>query len=137
MEIRQKSFVFIWCLIAVVVIGCYFWWKTPSSMIHIPSSKVSRIVVFNGHTGHSVTIKDRNEITHIINNLDSVRLKKEQLSFGSMGYYFRTTIYKENGNAYKSFVINSKDVIRKDPFFYKASSNSIDLNYIKQLVENN
>ena len=54
-----------------------------------------------------------------------------------MGYSFRTTIYKANGSVYKTFIINSEDTIRKDPFFYRDSTGSIDYNFIKDLFENN
>lgn len=53
-----------------------------------------------------------------------------------MGYSLRTTIYKIDGSVYKEFIINSSYTIRKDPFFYRDSSGSVDYDYIKRLIDN-
>lgn len=78
-----------------------------------------------------------NVVKHIIQNLNTVNLKKEKISMGYTGYSYRTTIYRVNGDVYKEFIINSSDTIRKDPFFYRDSSESIDYNFIKELFEKN
>jgi len=64
-----------------------------------------------------------------------ILLKKEKVSLGYMGYSFRTTVYKSNGDVYKKFSINSSDTIRKDPFFYFDSTGSIDYRYIQKLFD--
>lgn len=114
-----------------------FCWNAPSSIINIPPSEVSKVEIFNGTTGKSIVITEKTEIRHIIENLNTVSLKKEKISLGYMGYYFRTTIYKLDGNVYKKFIINSNNTIRKDLFFYRDSSASIDFDYIQQLFKKN
>ena len=113
------------------------WWLIPSKMIRINPQDVLKINIFNGNNGKEIVITERSEIEHIINNIKSISFRKGKISIGYMGYSFRTTIYKSNGSVYKTFIINSKDTIRKDPFFYKDSTGSIDYNYIKDLFENN
>jgi hypothetical protein len=61
-------------------------------------------------------------------------LKRDKLSIGMKGYSYSITIYKENNEIYKKFIINSKNTIRKDPFFYKDDTNSIDYDYIYNLI---
>lgn len=111
------------------------WWVTPTKLVRIDPKDVQKIEIFDGHNGESIMITDRTEIEHIINNLRSISFRKDKVSIGYMGYSFRTTIYKTNGRVYKKFIINSKDTIRKDPFFYKVISGSIDFNFIGKLYE--
>lgn len=132
---NRKGFIAISCSIAAVVIGYIIWWNVPCSIISIEPAEVSKIEVFDGNTGKSVTITDVNDIEHIIENLSAVTLRKDKISLGYMGYSFRTTIYKVGGDVYKKFIINSKDTIRKDPFFYRDSSESIDYKYIREIVD--
>lgn len=123
------------CTIAVIIIGGLIWWNAPCSITNIAPSKVSKIEIFNGGTGRSITITDSADIEHIINNLNTISLKKEKISLGYMGCSYITTVYKANGNVYKKFIINSSDTIRKDPFFYQDSSGSIDSEYIHKLFD--
>ena len=129
----KKLLIIMPCVIIVAIIGISIWFNAPSSIINISPSEVSNIKIFNGTTGKSITITDANEISHIIDNLNTVSLKKDKVSLGYMGYVFRITIYKANGKEYKEFIINSKNTIRKDPFFYRDNFASIDFDYIQQL----
>jgi len=115
----------------------WIWWLVPSKMIKINPEEVMKIEIFNGNNGKEIVITERSEIEHIINNIKSISFRKGRISIGYMGYSFRTTIYKSNGSVYKTFIINSEDTIRKDPFFYRDSTRSIDYNFIKDLFENN
>ncbi len=124
------------CLIVVSIIGGLIWWNIATSITNIPPTEVSKIEIFDGNTGKSVVITDATNIEHIIENLNAVSIKKEKVSLGYMGYSFRTTIYKTDGTVYKKFIINSSNTIRKDPFFYRVSSESIDYNYIQELIDN-
>lgn len=118
----------------IVIFVSIIWWNAPSSLINIKPSEVSKIVIFDGNTGNSITITKISDIEHIINNLNAVTLKKEKISLGYMGYSFKTTIYRSDGRIYKKFIINSNNTIRKDPFFYKDNASSIDYKYIKDLI---
>ncbi|HBV97590.1 MAG: hypothetical protein JL50_03910 [Peptococcaceae bacterium BICA1-7] len=129
----KKKLIGILCVMAVIISG-WIWWNLPTSIIKISPQEVSKIEVFDGNTGKAVVITDTTDIEHIIKNLNTVFIKKEKISIGYMGTSFRTTIYK-NGVVYKKFIINSSNTIRKDPFFYRASSESIDYHYIRELID--
>ncbi|MTI79532.1 MAG: hypothetical protein FH758_01420 [Firmicutes bacterium] len=124
------------CVIVFIIIGSLIWWNVATSIIKIPPSEVSKIEIFDGNTGKEAIITDVTDIEHIIENLNAVSIKKEKISLGYMGYSFRTTIYKTDGTVYKKFIINSSNIIRKDPFFYQVRSESIDYNYIQKLIDN-
>ncbi len=134
---NKKKLIGILLITAVIIIGGFIWWNVPSSIINITASEVSKVEIFDGNTGRSITITDENNIEHIIGNLNTVSIKKEKISLGYTGYSFRTTIYKPDNVVYKTFIINSSNTIRKDPFFYRDSSDSIDFDYIKELIGNN
>lgn len=125
------------CAIFVIIIGSLIWWNAPCSITDIEPLEVSKIGIFNGNTGKLITITDTTDIEHIIKNLNAVSLKKEKISLGYMGYSYRITVYKANGGVYKKFIINSNDTIRKDPFFYRDNSGSIDYKYIQKLFNKN
>ncbi len=119
----------------VIVIGCLIWWNAPCSITDIAHSDVSKINIFDGNTGNSITITNATDIEHIIQNLNMISLRKEKISIGYTGYSYRTTVYKINGDVYKKFIINSGDTIRMDPFFYRDSSESIDYKFIQELFD--
>ncbi len=123
------------CVILVIIIGSLIWWNSPCSITDIAPSEVSKISVFDGNTGNSITITNTTDIENIIQNLNIVRVKKEKISIGYTGYSYRTTVYKVNGDVYKEFIINSSDTIRNDPFFYRDSSESIDYKFIQELFD--
>jgi hypothetical protein len=133
-RVKIIRLVIAFAIIIFVVAAGLIWWNTPCTITNISPAEVSKIEIFNGGTGKEYTITDEFDIIHIIQNLNEVSLKREKISLGYMGYSFRTTIYKHNGDVYKKFIINSSNTIRKDPFFYRDSSESIDYDYIQKLI---
>lgn len=133
---KRKTLIVI-CVIAVIILGGLIWWNSPCSLADIEPSEVSKISVFDGNTGKSITVTDAAVIEYIISNLNSISFKKVKLSLGYMGYSFRTTVYKLNGDVFREFIINSSSIVRKDPFFYLDRTESIDFEYIRNLFENN
>lgn len=106
----------------------------PHMVVRIDASKVYEITVLDGNTGNKIEITNRTDIDHIINNLNGVTFRKGKSSFGYKGYSFRTTIYDDKGKSIQELIINSNDTIRYKGFFYTAENNSIDYDYIQQLV---
>ena len=49
-----------------------------------------------------------------------------------MGYCFKIKYIDSNDKTLLSFILNSKDTIRKDPFFYKCND-ELCFEYIKKL----
>ena len=89
---------------------------------------------FDGNTGERFDFSDAEEIRYVVENIQSTRMKKDTLSIGYMGYRFRISFFDENGKEIESFIINSSDTIRKDPFFYRCDSD-LCFDYLKELEE--
>lgn len=124
-------------LLVIILLVLLFYGLTylPHKIVNIAPSEVSSIHIFDGNTGKSISITNKNNIKHIIKNLNSIIFSKGQLAVWYMGYSFKVTIYKNDESVYKEFIINSKDTIRNGLFFLKDKSNSIDYDYIKRLLD--
>lgn len=120
--------------ILLIIAVCFGLTYIPHKIVNIKPSEVSSICIFDGGTGKNIKITNRSDIEYIISNLNSIKFRRDKLSLGYMGYSYRTTIYKNDGSVYKEFIINSRDTIRKDPFFFKDRTNSIDYDYIRNLI---
>lgn len=134
----KKKLLIILSIISIVVISGVIWYISPLDLIQLNPEDVLEISIFDGNTGTSLHITKKEDITHIINNLNVVKLKRKKASTGYTGYSFKTTIYLNNGeeaDGWNNFIINSKDTIRKDPFFYNVVEGSIDYQYIKTLIQ--
>jgi len=120
-------------ILLAIFMGAGIWWNAPTKIIDIEPSEISKITVFDGNTGNSITITGESYIGHIIDNLNNVSLKKYKVSVGYVGYSFRTTIYDDDNKVLEEFYINSDEIIRKDPFFYRDNQGRIDYDYIQDL----
>ncbi|MFD1038386.1 hypothetical protein ACFQ3N_08235 [Virgibacillus byunsanensis] len=129
---RKYKFAFLWIpFLLLLAFGATY---IPHKVVSIDPSEVSKITVFDGNTGYDLEITDVTDINHIIRNLNEVTFQKGKLSFGYMGFSFRTTIFDHNGKSMKEITINSDDTIRYKGFFYNSIDHSIEYDYIEQLV---
>ena len=125
-------------VVLIVLVGITVWFHTPIDLMNLDTNKVMEIVVFNGNSGNTTHIEDKEQIQHIIDNLDDIEIKRSKLSAGYTGYSFKVTIYLSDGNeadGWNNFIINSDDTLRKDPFFYSVTKGRIDYNYVEKIVE--
>lgn len=132
----KRKLIYIISVIVVLVICCFIWYKSPVNLTALDPNDISEILIFNGNTGENLSITESEHIEYIINNLNSIKLKRDNFSIGYMGYGFRITISShENTNAIgcKEFIINSADTVRIDPFFYRVIQGTIDYEYIQSL----
>ena len=134
----KKKIIILLSAMAILFAGIAIWYNTPIDLMDLDHNEVMEIVVFNGNSGNTTHIKDKEQIPHIIANLNDVEVKRAKLSVGYSGYSFKVTIYLSDGNEaddWNNFIINSDDSIRKDPFFYSVTKGKIDYNYIEDIVE--
>ena len=123
--------VIIFALIAVSAI----WYLLPTIFLSkVEASDIKSISVFDGNTGEGFDFSDTDEIRYVVENIQSAKMKKDTLSIGYMGYSFHISFFDENGNEIESFIINSPNTIRKDPFFYRCDGN-LCFDYLKELEE--
>jgi hypothetical protein len=134
----KKKIIILLSAMAILFAGIAIWYNTPIDLMDLDHNEIMEIVVFNGNSGNTTHIKDKEQIQHIIANLNDVEVKRAKLSVGYSGYSFKVTIYLSDGNEaddWNNFIINSDDSIRKDPFFYSVTKGKIDYNYIEDIVE--
>lgn len=134
----KKKILILLSVATVLFAGFVVWYNAPINFMSLEYNEVLEIVVFNGNTGNTTHITDKEQIQHIIENLNDIELRRDKLSVDYTGYSFKTTIYLLDGNeadGWNNFIINSEDTIRKDPFFYTVSEGKIDYDYIKSITE--
>ena len=134
----MKKKVSILSVVLILLVGIAVWYHAPIDLMNLDANEVLEIVIFNGNSGNTTHIEDKEQIQHIIGNLNDVEVKRSKLSAGYTGYSFKLTIYLSDGNEaddWNNFIINSEDTIRKDPFFYSVTKGTIDYNYIESIVE--
>lgn len=134
---KRKAIIFL-SVLAILLVGFVIWYNIPIDLMNLEYNEVLEIVVFNGNTGKATHITDKEQIQHIIENLNHMELKRGKPSIGYMGYSFKISIYLldgEQADGWNNFVINSDHSIRKDPFFYTVIKGQIDCDYIESIIE--
>ena len=128
---KKKNFVLL--SIAIIIILILLSLFLPKSFgENIRIEDINYIYVFDGNNGKEFTINNRNDIAYIANNIKNNKVKINSLSLGYMGYGFKIKYMDSNDKILLSFILNSKDTIRKDPFFYKCND-ELCFEYIKKL----
>ena len=134
----KKKIIILLSVVIILLMGIVVWFYIPLDLMDLDPNEVMEIVVFNGNSGNVTHITDKEQIQHIVENLNGVEVKRSKLSLGYMGYNFKVTIYLYDGNEagdWNNFIINSDDKIRKDPFYYSVTKGNIDYSYIEGIVE--
>lgn len=134
----KKKMIILLSAVVILLLGMIVWFNIPIDLMDLDYEEVIEIVVFNGNSGNTTHITDKEQIQHIIENMNTVEVKRSKLSLGYMGYSFKVTIYLSDGEAagvWNDFIINSDSLLRKDPFFYSVTSGNIDYNYIESIAE--
>ena len=128
---KKKNFVLL--SIATVIILTLLSLFIPKSFgENIKIEDINYIYVFDGNNGKEFTINNRNDVEYIVNNIKNNKVKINSLSLGYMGYGFKIKYMDNNNKTLLLLILNSKDTIRKDPFFYK-SNDELCFEYIKKL----
>ena len=124
----KKKSILLLSVVVILLTGMIVWF-IPLDLMDLDPNEVVEIVVFNGNSGNATHIADKEQIQHIVENLNDVEVKRSKPSVGYSGYGFKVTIYLSDGNEaddWNNFIINSEDTIRKDPFFYSVIKGNID-----------
>ena len=133
---KKRTFVFVMSAAVLILLGVV-WYNAPIDIMNLDSGEVLEIVIFNGNTGNATHIDNPQQIERIVENLNSVKVKRDKPSLGYMGYSYKITIYLKDGNEagdWNNFIINSESYIRKDPFFYAVTDGSTGYDYISEIV---
>ncbi len=131
---KKKITVFV-AIVIIVTIVIGVWYSTPKRFLGaMKASEVISISVFDGNTGKRFTIDDSDEIKQIVENIQSIEMKRDNFSIGYSGFSFSMEFMSENGKVIDSFIINSSNTIRDDPFFYRCDED-LCFDYLKGLED--
>ena len=116
---KNRLLVFV-CVVLVVAFVCLCtWYSAPRRFLRgVDAEAVSKILVFDGGTGQNFEITEREEISAIVENIQNVSMKRGKRSDGYDGFRYSLKFVDSSGQAIDSFVVNSEDTIRDDPFFW-------------------
>lgn len=98
----------------------------PGLSLRPEAEKVERIELFDGNTGRALSVTDRGQIERIVSMTRALELRRRGVSLGYTGYSYRVTFEPSGG----SFILNSDDTVRKDPFFYEIKDGTALYAYI-------
>lgn len=120
-------------IVALVILGV--WYYTPKTFLNnLDASEVMSISVFDGNTGKGFVVEIPEEIRQIVENIQQNQMKRHKISVGYSGYSFRMQFVDKSGKIIDSFIINSSDTIRDDPFFYRCDG-GLCYDYMKDLED--
>ena len=133
MNMKKKRFIFPGIAAALLLAGL-LWWTTPVTFLGgVAAGEVASIEVFDGNTGAAFSIVSRQEIEFIVSNIQQAEMQREKVSLGYMGTRFRLTFCDSAGRPLESFIVNSVNTIRKDPFFYRDPAGGLCAEYLASL----
>ena len=133
---KKKSYVLLsTTTIIILILISLFLPKSFGDNIKIED--INHIYVFDGNNGKEFTINNRNDIAYIVNNIKINKVKIDSLSLGYMGYGLKIKYMDNNNKTLLSFILNSRETIRKDPFLYKCNDDELCFEYIKKLESEN
>ncbi len=119
-------------VVALAVIGA--WYFTPRTFLRgIESNEVDRIEVFNGSTGRRFFVDRDSDIRSIVENVQSMEMKRGKLSSNYDGFTFSLKFLDKEGKVIDAFIINSLNTIRDDPFFYHTSEGVLSYEHLAEL----
>ena len=122
-------------MLCIVIALCFLTNPAPKYLLKgIKAQDITSIKVFDGNNGQEFIIEEPKEIVEIVENFQSTPMKREKSSIGYMGYRFRMTFTDKEGKEIEQFILNQKNTIREDPFFY-ISEQPLCYDYIEQLEQ--
>lgn len=135
LKTKKKISVLINMIVIAVIAMIVTWYFSPRTFLSgVDPLDVKSISVFDGNTGKSFVIDDAAEIEYIIENIQDIEMERYKVSLGYSGFSFRMSFNSGSGEEMDSFVINSADTIRDDPFFYQCNG-GLCFDYLRELED--
>lgn len=121
-------------ILPAIVLAAWLWYTHPTHFLkRLDVDRVETVILFDGNTGYEMEITDRKEIESIVDNIRSftfTRVKgKDGISIVEMGYRFRLIFEDGDGTELDRVIVDSEEVIRRDPFYYTIADGEGKLCY--------
>ena len=123
-----------WFPVALLILVAYFY--APVTFLKgVESTQIDTVYIFDGNTGEELALTNQKDIAYILENIQSVPVRRTGISILEMGYRFRMTFTDEKGGVVEELTINSADTIRQDPFFFTTEEGGLCFDYIWDLMD--
>jgi hypothetical protein len=84
--IMKRKTILVSSVTAILLAGIFIWYTLPVDLMDLDHKEVLELVVFNGSSGNATHITDKEQIQHIIDDLNDVEIKRTRPSMGYSGY---------------------------------------------------
>lgn len=119
----------------LLLIGIAYYYAPVTFLKGVEPEKIACITIFDGNTGEESDITKEKDIAYIVENIQSVPVRRTGISILEMGYRFRMTFTDEKGSVVEELTVNSEDTIRKDPFFLTTEEGGLCFDYLWDLMD--
>ena len=76
----KKKIIILLSVVIILLMGIVVWFNIPLDLMDLDPNEVMEIVVFNGNSGNATHITDKEQIQHIVENLNGVEVKRSKPS---------------------------------------------------------
>lgn len=127
----KKSFVIFICAILIIIIGglCFI---NNTSHLKIEQN-VEKITIRNGSTGESIDLVSSKEINNLINQINSLNLRREHKINSGTGWEIMLNIYYGKSQKVSSFTIRNNGIEYNDYFYGTNNESQNLLNMLKEM----
>ena len=123
-----------WFPVALMILIAYYY--APVTFLKgVESSQIDTVYIFDGNTGEELALTDQEDIAYILENIQSIPVRRTGISILEMGYRFRMTFTDQSGGVIEEITVNSEDTIRQNPFFFTTEEGGLCFDYIWHLMD--
>ena len=119
----------------LLLIGIAYYYAPVTFLKGVEPEEIACITIFDGNTGEESDITKEKDIAYIVENIQSVPVRRTGISILEMGYRFRMTFTDEKGSVVEELTVISEDTIRKDPFFLTTEEGGLCFDYLWDLMD--
>ena len=83
--IMKRKTILVSSVAAILLAGIFIWYTLPVDLMDLDHKEVLEIVVFNGSSGNATHITDKEQIQHIIDDLNDVKIKRTRPRWAILG----------------------------------------------------
>ena len=77
----------------ILLMGIVVWFNIPLDLMDLDPNEVMELFFFQWQWGKPTHITDKEQIQHIVENLNGVEVKRSKPSLGYMGYSFKELLF--------------------------------------------
>lgn len=123
-----------WFPVLLLILVAYYY--APVTFLKgVDPADIDCITIFDGNTGSTSEVTKDKDVAHIVENLQSVPVRRTGISILEPGYRFRMTFTDDKGAVVEELIVNSEDTIRQDPFFLTTEEGGLCFDYIWDLMD--